>query len=245
MAGTKAYFISDAHLGTPDYSSSLVREKKLVSLLDDIQDSAQSIYFLGDIFDFWFEYKRVAPRGFTRFLGKIARLSDQGLEIHFFTGNHDIWVFDYLPQETGIILHREAVITEILGKTFYLAHGDGYDQADKKFNLLKKVFTNPILQWCFSRLHPNFAIGLASRWSRYSRDSHGTDHFKDEEEGLVNYSRNNLMDQGLDYIVYGHRHCPIIYPLSDHLQLVILGDWLHHFTYASFDGEAFELSQYP
>ncbi len=241
MTNKKAYFISDAHLGTPDSSQSLKREKKLVNLLDQISNDAAVIYLLGDIFDFWYEYKRVAPRGFTRFLGKISSLCDAGVEIHFFTGNHDIWVFDYLPSETGVILHRGALITTILGKTFYLDHGDGYDTSDRMFKFLKRIFTSRFLQWCFSRLHPNFAIGLAGRWSRYSRDSPGSDPFKNEEEGMVQYARKNLLGEGLDYIVFGHRHCPVIYPLNSDIQLIILGDWLHHFTYGVFDGDTFEI----
>ena len=244
MKGSKIYFISDAHLGTPNHKSSLVREKKLVKLLDSIKSDAHSIYLLGDIFDFWYEYKQVVPRGYSRILGKISELCDAGMEVHFFTGNHDIWAFDYLPDETGVILHRDPIITELMGKTFFLAHGDGFDESDKKFTFLKKIFTNRFLQWCFSRIHPNFAFGLAGRWSRYSRDQHGDNTFKKEDEPLVKYSRKHLLDQGLDYMVFGHRHCPVQYPLNESSELVVLGDWLSHFTYGVFDGESFELKSY-
>ncbi|MEA1878331.1 MAG: UDP-2,3-diacylglucosamine diphosphatase [Bacteroidota bacterium] len=241
MTGTKVYFISDAHLGTPDPEKSLQREIKLVQLLEQARHDAAAIYFLGDIFDFWYEYKSVVPRGYTRILGKIAELCDSGLEIHFFTGNHDIWVFDYLPKETGVILHRQPIITEILGKTFFLAHGDGIDEEDKKFRFLKKIFTNPFLQWCFSRIHPNFAFGLAKRWSKYSRDQQQVDPFKGEREPFVMYARKHLMDQGLDYVVFGHRHCPAHYPLNSSTNLIILGDWLSNFTIGIFDGKEFQL----
>ena len=244
MKNKNIYFISDAHLGTPDSESSLLREKKLVSLLDSIKDNAEATYFLGDIFDFWYEYKRVVPRGFTRFLGKVATLSDSGIEIHFFTGNHDIWVKDYLPDEIGLIIHRHPVITEIMGKTFYLAHGDGLDETDRKFRILKRIFTNRVLQWCFSRLHPNLAIGLAGIWSRHSRIKHGTDAFKGEDEPVVKYARKNLTDLGLDYLVMGHRHCPVVYQLTDHTKFIILGDWLSLFTYGVFDGTDFKLESY-
>ncbi|MCD6345920.1 MAG: UDP-2,3-diacylglucosamine diphosphatase [Bacteroidales bacterium] len=244
MITKKIYFISDAHLGTPDQKSSLAREKSLVALLDQIQKDALAIYFLGDIFDFWYEYKRVVPRGFTRLLGKIASLSDAGLEIHFFTGNHDIWVKDYLPDETGVIIHRHALITNLLGKTFYLAHGDGLDESDRKFRMLKKIFTSSFLQWCFSRIHPNFAIALASKWSKHSRDIHGADPFRGEDEAIVKYARKYLSTQGLDFMVFGHRHTPVIYPFSDQSKLIMLGDWLSNFTYGIFDGTDFQLKKY-
>ena len=155
---TKTYFISDTHLGFPDYEQSLKREKILVQWLDFIGNDAKEIYLLGDIFDFWYEYKRVVPRGFVRFLGKLARLSDSGIPIHYFTGNHDIWVYDYLPKETGVILHRSPVEKVIDGKLFFIAHGDGLGPYDRKYKMLKALFTNPVAQWLFSRLHTNFAL---------------------------------------------------------------------------------------
>ncbi len=171
--------------------------------LNDIRNDAAAIYFMGDIFDFWYEYKRVVPRGFTRLLGTIAGISDEGTEIHFFTGNHDIWAKDYFPDEIGAEVHHHPAITEIMGKTFYLAHGDGLDESDKKFRFLKKIFTNRMLQWCFSRLHPNFAIGLAGIWSRHSRNTHEEEAFKEENEPIVKYARKYLSDLGLDYMVFG------------------------------------------
>jgi UDP-2,3-diacylglucosamine hydrolase len=244
VKGSKVYFISDAHLGTPNFESSLERERKLVNLLNQIQSDAAAIYFLGDIFDFWYEYKHVVPRGFTRILGKISELTDQGLEIHYFTGNHDIWVFDYLEKETGVILHRNPIIVDLLGKTFFLAHGDGFDETDRKFIFLKKIFTNKFLQWSFSRIHPNFAIGIAGKWSRYSRDQHGVDAFKEEDEPFVVYARKHLLDESPDYIVLGHRHLPTIYSLNERTELIILGDWLSNFTYGVFNGKEFSLIQY-
>lgn len=243
VANKKVYFISDAHLGAPNFEKSLVREKKLVLLLEQVRHDAHSIYLLGDIFDFWYEYKSVSPRGFTRIIGKIAELCDSGIEIHFFTGNHDIWVFDYLPKETGVILHRDPIIKEIMGKTFFLAHGDGIAAGDNKYRLLKKVFTSTFLQWCFSRIHPNFAFGIARKWSKYSRDVQTVHPFKEEKEGFVVYARKFLMDQGIDYMVFGHRHCPVKYPLDSSTELIILGDWLSNFTIGIFDGEEFILKR--
>lgn len=243
MTNQKVYFISDAHLGAPSYEKSLIREKKLVSFLEQARHDACAIYFLGDIFDFWYEYKSVCPRGFTRLLGKIAELCDSGLEIHFFTGNHDIWIFDYLPKELGVIVHREPIITEILGKTFFLAHGDGIDERDRKFRILKKVFTSSFLQWCFSRIHPNFAFGIAKRWSKYSRDVQIVDPFKGENEPFVEYSRKYLMDQGIDFMVFAHRHCPVQYKLNDTSELIMLGDWLSNFTIGIYDGKEFALKK--
>ncbi len=238
------YFLSDAHLGYPNHNDSIGREKKLVAFLDSIAEKAEEIYLLGDIFDFWYEYRSVVPRGYVRFLGKLAELSDKGITIHFFTGNHDIWAFDYLEKEIGLILHKNALICQIGSKNFFLAHGDGTNKSDRKFLFLKKVFHNKTLQWFFSRLHPNFAFFLASGWSKHSRLINGSEPFLGEDEPMVSYCRENLMDEGLDFIVFGHRHCPVIHPLNNSTDMVILGDWITHFTYGEFDGENFELKKF-
>ena len=235
------YFLSDAHLGTPDAASSLVREKKLVEFLETIQDKASDIFIMGDLFDFWFEYKSVVPRGFTRVLGKLSELTDKGIRLHFFTGNHDIWMFGYLEQETGITLYRRPTAMTLKGRQFFLAHGDEMDESDRSFRLLKRIFTNRFLQWSFARLHPNLAFAIAGRWSRHSRMVHGEDPFMGEKEPLVHFARKYLEDQGYDYLIFGHRHCPVDYALTPHSRLIILGDWLTHFTYAVFDGESLEL----
>lgn len=237
------YFLSDAHLGSPDYRSSLEREKKLVAFLDEISDRASDIFFLGDLFDFWFEYKRVVPRGFTRILGKMAELSDRGIRIHYFTGNHDIWMFDYLTGETGITLYRHPTAITLNDKHFFLAHGDGMDEKDHTFRILKWIFTNRYLQWGFARLHPNFAFFIANGWSRKSRQIHGEEPFRNENEAIVRYSRKYLLDQGYDFLVFGHRHCPVDYPLSENTRLFILGDWITHFSYAVFDGETMRMDR--
>jgi UDP-2,3-diacylglucosamine hydrolase len=239
----RIYFLSDAHLGSPDPESSLLREKELVRFLDEIKESASDIFFMGDLFDFWFEYKRVVPRGFTRILGKMAELADRGIRLHYFTGNHDIWMFGYLNRETGMEIYRHPTAMTIEGKQFFLAHGDGFDENDRTFRFLKKIFTNKPLQWAFARLHPNFAFWLASGWSKRSRMIHGEEPFKGEEEPLVRFARKNLVGQGYDYLVFGHRHMPVDYPLDDQTRLLILGDWITHYTYAVFDGETVELKK--
>ncbi len=237
------YFLSDAHLGTPDHDSSLVREKKLVAFLDEVKHTASDIYFLGDLFDFWFEYKHVVPRGFSRILGKMAELSDSGIRLHYFTGNHDIWLFNYLQKEIGLTLYRKPTGLTINGRHFLLAHGDGMDESDRTFRFLKRVFTNRILQWAFARLHPNFAFWIARGWSKHSRMIHGVDPFLGKDEPVVKFALKHLSDQGYDFIILGHRHVPVDYQLTEDTRLVILGDWMTHFTYAVFDGVTLSLKK--
>ncbi|MCK4664945.1 MAG: UDP-2,3-diacylglucosamine diphosphatase [Bacteroidales bacterium] len=241
------YFASDAHLGLPNYQKSLFREKLLVKWLDEIKNDAKEIYLLGDMFDFWYEYKQVVPRGFTRFLGKIAEIVDSGIPVHLFTGNHDIWIFDYLPTETGVILHRKPIVKTLNGKKFYLAHGDGLGPYDKGYKLLKKIFTNPVLQWLFSRLHPNFAIGLGHLWSNNSRFAKGlkAEKYKgDDKEWLYLYAKSLLKKEHFDYFVFGHRHILVERQIGSKSRFINLGDWITNFSYGVFDGENFELKKY-
>jgi len=242
----KTYFVSDVHLGAPDFESSLKREKLLVRWLEEKSKDAEAIYLLGDIFDFWFEYKRVVPRGFTRFLGTLSKLTDAGIPIYFFTGNHDIWVFDYLPRETGVSVIKDVHITSIHGKQFYIAHGDGLGPYDKSYNFLKKIFTSRVLQWAFKRIHPNFSVGFAHRWSKYSRGKHQITNVPDyEAEWLVKHARDVLKEgKTYDYFVFGHRHIPIKHKLNDTSTFVNLGDWLQTFSYGEFDGNEFRLRFY-
>jgi UDP-2,3-diacylglucosamine hydrolase len=245
-AGKKIYFVSDTHLGAPALTDNKEREKLLVQWLDEIKGDAGKLFLMGDIFDFWYEYKKVAPRGFTRVLGKIAELADMGIEVHFFTGNHDVWVFDYLPAELGLTLHRNEFKTELLGKKFFLAHGDGLDESDKGYNLLKKVFTNKTLQWFFSRLHPNFAFALAHSWSEKSRLAKGIvgEGFRGEDEGLYLFSKKVLGHEFFDFFVFGHRHLLADMPLGEKSEFILLGEWISLFSYGVFDGERFELKRY-
>lgn len=242
----KAYFISDLHLGLHPTEKSREREKIVVQWLDEIKIDASHLFLVGDIFDYWFEFHKVVPRGFVRFLGKLAELSDAGIEIHYFTGNHDVWVFDYLPKEIGLILHRNPLEIEILGKKFYIAHGDGLGPGDKLYLMLKWVFTNRVLQWLFSRLHPNFSVGLGHAWSRKSRLSKGIyAEFKGrEKEWLVLYAENMTKHEHYFAYIFGHRHIAMDFRLSDNAQFICLGDWIVNFTYAVFDGESLELKRH-
>lgn len=235
------------HLGLPNHEKSIVREKLFVKWLKEIKNDAEEIYLLGDIFDFWFEYKRAVPRGFTRFLGTISEITDSGIPVHFFTGNHDIWVFDYLPQETGMVIHKKPITKEFNGKKFYLAHGDGLGPYDKGYKILNKIFTNRFLQWMFARIHPNFAIKFAHTWSKSSRYSKGLlaeDYKGDDKEWLYLYAKSVLEKEHFDYFIFGHRHIPIVRDLSETSKFVNLGDWISNFTYAVFDGETVKLEKY-
>ncbi|RUT79263.1 UDP-2,3-diacylglucosamine diphosphatase [Ancylomarina longa] len=237
----KIYFASDVHLGAPALNNNREREILFVKWLDQVKDDAETIYLMGDIFDFWFEYKRAVPRGFTRVLGKLSEITDSGITVHFFTGNHDIWVFDYLPTEVGVIVHRDIVKTEIRGKKFFLAHGDGLGPYDKSYKLLKKIFTNKFLQWTFARIHPNLSIWMAHKWSSHSRLRDGkieADKYRGEEkEWLVLFAKDELKKEHFDYFVFGHRHWPCNIDLDGKSRYINTGDWITHFTYAVFDGK--------
>ncbi|MFP4024410.1 MAG: UDP-2,3-diacylglucosamine diphosphatase [Thiohalospira sp.] len=241
----KIYFASDVHLGLPGYKESRVREKRFVQWLDEIKHDAKEIILLGDIFDFWFEYKRAIPRGFSRFLGKLCELTDSGITVHFFTGNHDMWIFDYLPEETGIILHKKPVVKEYYGKKFYLAHGDGLGPGDNSYKLLKRIFASRFSQWLFARFHPNIGIWIANTWSTHSRYSRETTPFEGEDKDwLILYSRKLLKKENFDFMIYGHRHLPMDLNLTDNCRYINLGDWIINFTYAVFDGKNMELKKF-
>lgn len=241
----KIYFASDLHLGLPNHEQSLPREKLFISWLDSISNDAAELYLQGDIFDFWFEYRRVVPRGYTRFLGRIAQLVDSGVSVHFFTGNHDVWMFDYFEKELGVQIHRNPIVRELLGAKFLLAHGDGLGPGDPGYKLLKRIFTCPTLQWLFAGLHPNFSLWFGNQWSVSSRYSKEITHtFRGEEEQITKYSRLRLQQEHFDFFVYGHWHSPIIYRLSNKSNLIVLGDWLVSNTYCVWDGTAMKLMRY-
>ncbi|MBL7882858.1 MAG: UDP-2,3-diacylglucosamine diphosphatase [Bacteroidia bacterium] len=247
QAGKKIYFASDFHLGVPSYEKSLEREKRVVRWLDEIKEDAQEIYLMGDMFDFWFEYKHAAPKGFIRLLGKIAELTDAGIPVHFFTGNHDMWMFDYLPKEIGVTIYREPIEKEYNGITFYLGHGDGLGPGDRGYKFIKKVFANKFCQWLFARIHPNFGIGMANYWSRKSRLSNGPDDEKftgEENEWLVVYAKEVLQKKHYDYFIFGHRHLPLDIKLSEKSRYINLGEWVNYNTYAVFDGATVELKKF-
>lgn len=242
--GQKIYFASDFHLGIPNEAKSKERELKLVAWLEKAAKDAAEIYLVGDLFDFWFEYKTVVPRGHTRILGTLSFLCDRGVKIHVFTGNHDMWIFDYLPKETGVILHRDPIERIWNGKRFFIGHGDGLGPGDQGYKFIKKVFRSKLCQWLFARLHPNFGIGLANFWSRKSRaKGNGKDarYLGEEGEWLVHFAKEKLQETTYDYFVFGHRHLPLDIALPGGCRYVNLGDWLGYYTYAVFDGEDLQL----
>jgi UDP-2,3-diacylglucosamine hydrolase len=243
----KIYFVSDVHLGAPALKhNNREREMLFVKWLDSIKNDVAELYLLGDIFDFWFEYKKVVPRGFTRVLGRLSDISDRGIPVHFFTGNHDLWAFDYLPEEVGITVHREEMVTEIRGKKFFLAHGDGLDPDDKGYLFLKKIFMNRKLQWFFTRLHPNFAFNMAHRWSESSRLSKigQKEEFKVKNESMYKFAQNFLEKEWADYFIFGHRHQMANEELKNGARFILLGDWISNFSYGVFNGNSFELKKF-
>jgi UDP-2,3-diacylglucosamine hydrolase len=248
MEKDKIYFASDLHLGSPLMGDSLIREKLFVKWLDSIKDDAKILYLLGDIFDFWFEYKEVVPRGFTRFLGKLAELSDAGTEIHFFIGNHDIWVFDYLPKEIGLTVHKKPLLTEIYGKTFYLAHGDGLYDNSRSFKCLRWIFHNRTCQILFGAIPPSWGVALAHSYAQHSRKKDITNpspYFGEDKEHLVLYAKAYIKSYPeTDYLIFGHRHILLDLMLSHKSRMLIIGDWLQYFSYAVFDGKDLTLKQF-
>ncbi|HON19541.1 MAG TPA: UDP-2,3-diacylglucosamine diphosphatase [Salinivirgaceae bacterium] len=243
----KIYFASDVHLGFPNYREGRTRELRFAAWLDSIENDVEELYLLGDIFDFWFEYKKVVPRGFTRIIGRLASLSDRGIPIHFFVGNHDLWLTDYLLTEVGVIIHREPYEIIRNGRSFYLAHGDGLGSGDHGYKLLKKIFTNRTLRWLYAGLHPNFALKLAHLWSKNSRYSKGliAEEFNPYSDILFNYAKDLEKKQHHDYYIFGHRHRPLDLQIPESgAHFINLGDWLTHFTYASFNGEKLTLHKF-
>ena len=243
------YFLSDAHLGSRAIPHGRMHERRLVNFLDSIKHKAAAIYMLGDMFDFWYEYKMVVPRGYTRFLGKISELTDMGVEVHFFIGNHDIWCSDYLEKECGMILHRQPLTTEIYGREFYLAHGDGLGDPDKKFKFLRAMFHNRFLQKAFSNIHPRWSIDFGLSWAKHSRLKHDNEgdpeYLGEQNEHLVIYSKEYLQTHPeINFFIYGHRHIELDLMLSKTSRVLILGDWINSFSYATFDGEHIFMEQF-
>jgi len=243
----KIYFASDFHLGIDTDRTSRERERLICRWLDEIRVDAEKIYLVGDLFDFWFEYKRAVPKGYVRFLGKLAEIRDSGIEIEVFTGNHDMWLFGYFPKELNIPVHRNQIQVKHGNKQFLIGHGDGKGPGDHGYKMIKKVFASRTCQWLFARLHPNFGIGLADYLSRRSRRLAGVESYLGEEkEWLVQYANRKLESMPeIDYFIFGHRHLPLDITLNNgKSRYVNLGDWFQHYTYAEFDGEHLELKNY-
>jgi UDP-2,3-diacylglucosamine hydrolase len=243
LNGKKLYFASDFHLGVPTYEESLEREKMIISWLEHIKDDAEELFLMGDIFDFWFEYKHVVPKGYVRFLAKLAELSDRGVKLTVFKGNHDMWMFGYLTREVGARIISDELVIHSGGKSFYLHHGDGLGPGDRKYKLLKRIFRSRSMQFLFSWMHPNVGMAIAGAWSKQSRlaNNQNETFVAAEKEWLVSYSKELLESQHYDYLIFGHRHLPLSIPLGDHSLYVNLGEWINFRTYAVFDGEQLDL----
>ena len=238
--------MSDVHLGSVSHDSSIDVERKLCRWFDAVKHDAKEIYLLGDIFDYWFEYKNVVPRGFTRVLGKFSELTDAGILIYFFIGNHDIWLTDYLSTECGLIVKRKPVVKNIDGKVFFLAHGDGLGDESWGFRFVRRIYHNKFLRFLYAGIHPRWTMAFASKWSNYSRMSAEIAPFMGEEnEHLIQFAKEELKrSPKVNYFIFGHRHIMLNHPLKEDSNIVILGDWMSYFSYAVFDGNTLELKQF-
>ena len=234
----KVYFASDLHLGAPTATASATREKKFVAWLDEIKKDAEAIFLLGDLFDFWFEYKTVVPKGFVRTLGKLAEIRDSGIPVYFFVGNHDLWMNDYFEKELNIPVHHEPQVFNINNKVFLIGHGDGLGPADKGYKRMKKVFTFPLFKWMFRWLHPDLGVKLGQYMSIKNKMISGDEdanYLGDEKEWLVQYCKRKLSETHYDYFVFGHRHLPLEIKLQENSTYINLGDWIQYFTYGEMD----------
>ncbi|MEM9391443.1 MAG: UDP-2,3-diacylglucosamine diphosphatase [Bacteroidota bacterium] len=244
LSGRHIYFASDFHLGAPTETSSRAREKKIVRWLDTIKKDAHSIYLLGDIFDFWFEYAQVIPKGFIRLQGKLIELIDSGIPIYFFSGNHDMWMFDYFPKEFNIPVYHKEMQLIVGNQKLLIGHGDGLGPGDKMYKVLKRIFRNRFCQWLFARIHPNLGISIANYWSKSSRISNtkkGDDDFKGDKEFLLQYCKSKEQQEHHDYYVFGHRHLPLDLEIGNASKYINLGEWVNYYTYGRYDGKHFEL----
>ncbi len=246
-AGKKIYFASDFHLGIPDAASSRIREQRLCRWLDWIREDAAQLYLVGDLFDVWFEYRNVIPKGYTRFLGKLAEMSDEGLHIEAFTGNHDLWMRGYFEDELNIPVHHEPIRRTFNGKEFLIAHGDGLGPGDNGYKFLKKVLRSPVSQWLYRRIHPDTGVGMAGWFSRLGpKHEDGQEEIFQgpENEWLVQYCLEMLKTTHIDYFIFGHRHLALEYPLPQGSLYINLGDWIRYNSYAAFDGADLRLHYY-
>jgi len=241
----KTFFASDFHLGADGRLPSAERERQIARWLDQIRDQAEALYLIGDLFDFWFEYKTVIPKGFLRLQGKLTEWREAGIPVFFFTGNHDMWMFRYFEEELGIPVFREPIVREIHGKVFYIGHGDGLGPGDQGYKVLKRVFAHPVSQWLFRWIHPDIGVGIAHFWSRRSRmaNQDAQTFLGPEKEWLVEYSNRALDLHPADFYIFGHRHLPIDYTLKNRKSRYInLGDWTDFNSYAVYDGNDLQLA---
>jgi UDP-2,3-diacylglucosamine hydrolase len=245
--GKKIYFLSDFHLGIPDEEKSRERERKIISFLQQVSSNAAAVFIQGDLFDFWFEYREVVPKGYVRILGQLASMSDQGIALHFFVGNHDMWMRDYFQKEISMQVYDEPLKMICNGKQFLIGHGDGLGPGDAGYKFMKRIFRNPVCKWLFGILPPVVGIGIARFFSRRSRLATGNteDGFLGEEkEWLITYCRDVLKKENFDYFIFGHRHLPIEFKLDEKSIYMNLGDWIRYDTYAEYDGEHLQLKTF-
>ena len=244
VIGKKIYFVSDLHLGAQALNNNRERELLFVDWLQTIRKDASMLFLMGDYFDFWFEYRKAVPKGFVRSLGLLAEICDSGIPVHFFTGNHDIWAFDYLSEEVGMTVHRAPVTMELLGKKFFLSHGDDLGKKDFGYQLIKNFFHNRIAQWAFAKIHPDLSFRMAHFWSKKSRLSYkngdkGMKELESEEQYI--FAKSVVAKEHFDYFVFGHRHIILDAPVAENTRLIILGDWIKKFSYGVFDGNSFNI----
>ena len=244
---TKVYFASDQHLGAPTPEASFPREQKFVAWLDEVKKDAEAIFILGDLFDFWFEYKTVVPKGFVRVLGKLAEIKDSGIPIYFFVGNHDLWMRDYFEKELNIPVYHEPQEFTINGVKMLIGHGDGLGPGDKGYKRMKKVFTFPLFQWMFRWLHPDLGMKLGQYMSVKNKLISGDEDAKylgDENEWLVQYCKKKLTETHYDYFVFGHRHLPLNIQLQENSRYINIGDWIQYFTYGVFEDKQLQIKEF-
>ena len=245
--GKNIYFLSDFHLGVPDHASSLKREKCIVRFLSEIKEDAAAIFIVGDLFDFWYEYKKVVPKGFVRILGKMAELTDSGIPLYFFVGNHDMWMSGYFEKELNIPVYYEPKNFEFNGKKFLIGHGDGLGPGDRGYKFLKKIFRNKACQWLFGLLAPYIGMGIAHWSSKSSRAATGEDDAQflgEDKEWLISYCKEVLHQKHYDFFIFGHRHLPIDFSLDNGSRYINLGDWIRYNSYAVFNGQHIELKYF-
>lgn len=247
MSEKKIYFSSDQHFGVPNVEESHEREKVFVKWLEMAEKDAEHIFLLGDLFDFWFEYNSVVPRGYTRVLGKIAQITDKGIPVTFFVGNHDLWMWDYFKEELGVTVLHKTKLFEFYGKKFFLGHGDGLGPNDKGYKRMKKVFINPLAKWLFARFHPNFAVGIANYFSRKSRLANGDSDMVfmgEDKEWLIQYAERKLETVYADYFLFGHRHLAMDITLSNGSRYINTGEWVKGRSYAVFENGELYLREF-
>lgn len=241
----KVYFVSDCHFGVPDRDRSLIRERILIEWLDHVKKDAYAIYIMGDLFEFWFEYKTVIQKGYVRLLGKIAEVTDSGVPVYFFRGNHDVWAFNYLSEELNVQIYPDTIVREIMGKKFFLGHGDGLGEGDNGYKFLKKVFRNRFNQWLFRWLHPDIGTGMGLFWSNKSRVANENTGLEAVNEAgikrLTGYCEQVVeQEKDIDYFVFGHIHKPDVVQIGEHARYYSIGDWINYYSYLEFDGATLE-----